>query len=162
MQPLVILTTFYATSDENVSLAVQFQYNQTNFLHSDIFLISQKHQLSIAYWIWSSHLADVVLPYLLWHQSNGSKGAKWVGVGVFSKVIATFNHVDESFNLQSCSACWARFMYHQELWPTCYSKFSLFRVAFLIFFSITTFSPYFLLVGLLLQCVAPFRSRELV
>ena len=32
----------------------------------------------------------------------------------------------------------------------------LFRVTFLIFFSIAIFSPYFLQVGLLLQCVAPF------
>ena len=38
----------------------------------------------------------------------------------------------------------------------------LFQVAFLIFFSIAIFSLYFLLVGLLLQSVALFQSRELV
>ena len=37
----------------------------------------------------------------------------------------------------------------------------LFHVAFLIFFSITIFSPYFFLLGFLLQCVALFQSREL-
>ena len=35
-------------------------------------------------------------------------------------------------------------------------------VAFLIFFSIIILSPYFLKVGLLLQSVALFQSRELV
>ena len=58
----------------------------------------------------------------------------WVGFGGFSKVVATFNHVGESFNLLwpppgclnnpifsnlgLCAACWARFMCHHELWPT--------------------------------------------
>ena len=41
-------------------------------------------------------------------------------------------------------------------------KSLLFQVAFLIFVSITIFSPYFLLVGLLLQSVTLFQSRELV
>ena len=41
-------------------------------------------------------------------------------------------------------------------------KILLFRVAFLIFFSIAIFSPYFLLIVLLLQSVALFQSRELV
>ena len=41
-------------------------------------------------------------------------------------------------------------------------KIVLFQVAFLIFFSIAVFSPYFLLVGLLLQYVALFQSGELV
>ena len=41
-------------------------------------------------------------------------------------------------------------------------KILLFQVTFLIFFSILVFSPYILLVGLLLQYVALFRSRELV
>ena len=41
-------------------------------------------------------------------------------------------------------------------------KILLFQVAFLIFFSVAVFSPYFLLVGLLLQSVALFQSRELV
>ena len=45
--------------------------------------------------------------------------------------------------------------------------FSLFcylelQSTFLIFFSIAVFSPYFLLVGLLLQYVALFQSRELL
>ena len=83
-------------------------------------------------------------------------------------------------------------MCHHELWPTSVShpfsslnsslalleesttgkllslsldmffKILLFQVAFLIFFSIAIFSPYFLLVGLLLQFVALFQSRELV
>ena len=38
----------------------------------------------------------------------------------------------------------------------------LFQVAFLIFFTIAIFSTYFLLIGLLLQSVALFQSRELV
>ena len=41
-------------------------------------------------------------------------------------------------------------------------KILLFQVSFFIFFSITGFSPYFLLVGLLLQYVALFQSLELV
>ena len=41
-------------------------------------------------------------------------------------------------------------------------KILLFQVAFLIFFSIAIFSPYFLSVGLLLQSVALFQSRKLV
>ena len=38
----------------------------------------------------------------------------------------------------------------------------LFQVAFLISFSVTFFSPYFLLVGLLLQSVPQLQSMELV
>ena len=83
-------------------------------------------------------------------------------------------------------------MCHHELWPTSVShpfsslnrslgfaggkhhqqittpifrlvlQILLFQVAFLIFFSNAIFSPYFLLVGLLLQSVALFQSRELV
>ena len=82
-------------------------------------------------------------------------------------------------------------MCHHELWPTSVSHpfalssslgfaggkqyqkiaipifslvlhFFLFQVAFLMFFSIAIFSPYSLLVGLLLQSVALFHSRELV
>ena len=41
-------------------------------------------------------------------------------------------------------------------------KILLFQPTFLIFFSIAVFSPYFLLVGLLLQYVALYQSRELV
>ena len=41
-------------------------------------------------------------------------------------------------------------------------KLLLFQVASLIFFSIAILSPYFLLVGLLLQSVALFQSKELV
>ena len=96
-----------------------------------------------------------------------------------------------SSNLGLCAACWAHFMCHYELWPTSASPFSflnsslglaggkhyqkitilsldlffkilLFQVAFFIFFFIAIFSPYFLLVGLSLQYVTPFQSRELV
>ena len=58
----------------------------------------------------------------------------WVGVGGFSKVVATFNHVGGSLiflwpppeclnnpifsNLGLCAVCWAHFMCHHELWPT--------------------------------------------
>ena len=38
----------------------------------------------------------------------------------------------------------------------------LFQVTFFIFFSIDVFAPYFLLVGLLLQYVTLFQTRELV
>ena len=41
-------------------------------------------------------------------------------------------------------------------------KILLFQVAFLTFLSVTIFSPYFLLVGLSLQYVTLFQSRELV
>ena len=41
-------------------------------------------------------------------------------------------------------------------------KILLFQVAFLIFFSLAVFYPYFLLVGMLFQYVALFQSRELV
>ena len=85
------------------------------------------------------------------------------------------------WNLGLFAACWACFTCHHKLWPTSVShtffslnnplglaggthyqkitipifflKFLLFQVAFLIFFSLTIFSPYFLLVGLLLQCM---------
>ena len=40
-------------------------------------------------------------------------------------------------------------------------KILLFQVTFLIFFSTAVFSPYFFLVGLLLQYMALFQSREL-
>ena len=46
--------------------------------------------------------------------------------------------------------------------PDLLFKISLFQVAFLIFFSVAIFSPYFLLAGLLLQSVALFQSRELI
>ena len=58
----------------------------------------------------------------------------WVGFGGFSKVVTTFSHVGGSFifyghhwvylnnpfffNLGLCTACWARFMCHHEMWPT--------------------------------------------
>ena len=59
----------------------------------------------------------------------------WVGVGFFSKVVATFNHVGGSLNLFMattgdvwiipsfsnlgiCAACWARFMCYHRLCPT--------------------------------------------
>ena len=88
-----------------------------------------------------------------------------------------------------CAACWAHFMYHHELWPTSVShpfsfinssvlleenitrkllslplelffKILLFQVTFNILFSIAIFSPYFLLVGLLLQYVALFQLQS--
>ena len=95
-------------------------------------------------------------------------------------------------NLGLCAACWARFMCQHELWPTSvshpfsslnsslcfawgkdYQKITIpiFRPVlqnfaipgyFLIFFSIAIFSLYPLLVGLLLQSVALFQSRELL
>ena len=105
----------------------------------------------------------------------------WVGAGGFSKVMATLNHVGGSFNLFMattlnlgfCAVCWAHFVFHHKLWPTSVShpssslnsslglagrnhyqlffKILLFQVTFLIFFFIAIFSPYCLLVGLLLQ-----------
>ena len=59
----------------------------------------------------------------------------WVGVGGFSKVVATFNRVGGSFslfmattrgclnnpifsNLGLCAVCWAHFVCHHELQPT--------------------------------------------
>ena len=44
--------------------------------------------------------------------------AQWVGVGGFSKVVATFNHYPIFSNLGLCAARWACFMCHRELWPT--------------------------------------------
>ena len=63
-------------------------------------------------------------------------------------------------------------MCHHEVWPTSvghplslislsldlFFKILLFEVAFLIFFFIVIFSPYFLQVGLLLQYVVLFQS----
>ena len=133
----------------------------------------------------------------------------WLGVGVFSKVVATFNHVDGFFNLFMATtgdvwiipfifnlgvnvACWAHFMCHHELWPTSvshpvssfnsslgfaggkhYQKITIpiFRlvlqnvvipVCFPYILSLAIFSPHFLLVGLLLQSLASFQSREIV
>ena len=68
---------------------------------------------------------------------------QWVGIGGFSKVVATFNHVwvlnsfvtasiwdvwiiPYFFNLGLCAACWAHFMCHHELWPTSVSHPSSF------------------------------------
>ena len=65
----------------------------------------------------------------------GPSHLRWVGVGGFSKVVATFNHVGRSFNLLwgclndpifsnlgLCAACWACFMCHHELWSTSVSR----------------------------------------
>ena len=95
-------------------------------------------------------------------------------------------------NLGLCAACWARFTCHHELWPTLVSHpFSSLNCSFgfawgkhyqkitmPIFRSVRQnfaipgyfpdilfyryLSPYLLLVGLLLQSVALFQSRELV
>ena len=80
------------------------------------------------YWHWCLGYCPVFfLSFFLHH--------KWVGVGGFSKVVATFNHVGGSFNfffghhrgclnnpifsnLGLCAACWAHFICHHELWPT--------------------------------------------
>ena len=91
-------------------------------------------------------------------------------------------------SLGLCAACWAHFMCHYKLWPSSvshpfsfpnsslglaggkyYLKITIpvFRVVlqnfaiqvpFLIFFSIAIFSPYYLLVDLLLQYVILFQS----
>ena len=54
----------------------------------------------------------------------------WMGVGGFSKVVATFNHIGGSINLIMSEysnlfefrvmwcICWAHFMCQYELWPT--------------------------------------------
>ena len=91
-----------------------------------------------------------------------------------------------------CAACWAHFMCHHELWPTSvghpfsflnspwghtggkhYQKititifrFVLQNFAILGYFScilsVAVFSPYFRVVGLFLQYIARFHSREVV
>ena len=92
------------------------------------------------------------------------------------------------WNLGSCAACWAQFMYHHKYWPTSVShpfsflnsslgltggkitwkllfislglffKISHFQARFFILVSIAIFYPDFILVGLLLQYVALFQS----
>ena len=44
----------------------------------------------------------------------------WVGMGSFSKMLATFNHVGGSFNrfMLHRRDVWTHFMCHHELWPT--------------------------------------------
>ena len=133
--------------------------------------------------------------------------SEWVGVGGFSKVVATFGHVGVSFDLfmattgdvwiipsfriwdyvlhvEHVSCVMTNCGQHQWVIPSPLSiahyytlleentsrkllslsldllfKILLFQVAFLIFFSIVVFSPYFLLIGLLLQYVVLFQSR---
>ena len=137
---------------------------------------------------------------------------KWVGVGGFSKVVATFNHVGGSFNLFMattgdvwiipsfsnlvlCAVCWAHFMCHHKLWPTSvshpfsflnsslglaggkhYQKITipifrlvlqilLFQVTFLIFlifFSVTIFSPYFFSGWFVIAVCSSVSVREVV
>ena len=91
-------------------------------------------------------------------------------------------------NLGLCAACWAHFVCHHELWLTSashpftflnsslglaggkrYQKITIpiFRLVLQNFpipgyFPIIIFSPCFLLVGLLLQSVTLFQSRNLV
>ena len=131
----------------------------------------------------------------------------WVGVGGFSEVVATYNHVGGSFNLIMVTAgdVWIIPSFwildyvlhvehiscgitncgqHQWFIPSLsiyigltgrkhsrkllslaldlFCKILFFQVAFLIFVSIAIFSHYFFLVGLLLQSVTLFQSRELV
>ena len=63
---------------------------------------------------------------------------KWVGVGGFSKVVVLSLSLDLFF------------------------KILRFQVAFLIFFCVAIFSQYLFLVGLLLQSVDLFQSKEIV
>ena len=75
------------------------------------------------------------------------------GFGAFFKVVATFS--------------FAGGKHYQKITIPISNldlvlKILLFQVAFLIFFSIAIFYPYLLLVGLLLQSMALFQSRELV
>ena len=91
---------------------------RSSYLHNGI---SYTGKLSSLYWIGPQNILERLGQY--W----------WVGVGVFSNVVATFNHVGGFFNLFMattclnnpifsnlglCAACWAHFMYHRELWPT--------------------------------------------
>ena len=110
----------------------------------------------------------------------------------FLWVVATFNHVGGSFNLFMATTgdvwishlfefgiiCCTLSTFHVSSWIMANWRKTLpentipiFRLVlhnfdipgcFLIFFSIAIFSPYFLLVGLLLQSVALFQSRKLV
>ena len=85
--------------------------------------------------VYSSRGKFSLLLILICAAINLSLGFGWVGVGGFSKVVATFNHVGGSFNLfygrhrgcvnnpivsnlGLCAACWAHFTCHHELWPT--------------------------------------------
>ena len=73
-----------------------------------------------------------------------STGTVWVGALGLCKMVATFNHVGGSFNIIMgttgdvwiipsfrnfglCTACWARFMCHHELWATSVSHTFSFR-----------------------------------
>ena len=88
----------------------------------------------------------------------------WVGVGGFSNLVTTFNHVGGSFNLFVATtgdvrliptfsnfglyaACWANFMCHHELWPTPVSHpFSSRLLSLYSFLSLCSLLTFFWLV----------------
>ena len=148
----------------------------------------------------------VTRPQWVNHSEAGdSRSQCGLGLGAFSKVVATFDHAGGSFNPSIATTgdvwiipsfrIWGYVLHvehiscvitncgqHQWTIPSLYSiallallgenitrklqslsldlffKISPFEGAFLVFFSITIFSPYFLLVGLSLQYVALFQS----
>ena len=71
-------------------------------------------------------------------------------------------NISESFSSPNGSFGLAGWKHYQKITIPIFRlvlKKSLFKVAFLVFFSIAIFSPYFLLVSLLLQYVALYHSR---
>ena len=80
---------------------------------------------------------------------------------VSSRIVA--NTSGQSLSFLNSSWGLSRGKYYQKITIgilNLFFKILLFQIAFLIFFSIAVFSPYFLLVGLLLQYVALFQSME--
>ena len=145
--------------------------------------------LSLESWLDFTNDQSILVQVMAWC-------SQWVGVGGFSKVVATFNHVGGSFNLFMATTgdvwiipsfrIWDYVLHvvhiscvitnsgqHQWVIPSAllialqaypeentarkllswsldlFFKILLFQVTFLILFSITIFSPYFLQVDLL-------------
>ena len=80
---------------------------------------------------------------------------------VSSRIVANISELIPSFSSIDFEALLEKNITRKVLLQSLdlFFKMLLFQVSFLIFFSIAVFSPYFLLVGLLLQCVALFQSN---
>ena len=83
---------------------------------------------------------------------------------VSSQIVANISESSVLFSQWLFRLCWRKTL-SENYYPypkNFFFKISLFQVAFFIFFPVAIFSPYFLLVGLLLQSVALFQCRELI
>ena len=116
-------------------ICIWYTVRPKKYAHDSCFVLLFCGQLPVEFTIF---LRVALLAAIIWlPQCQWSNLEEYgcVGVGGFSKVVATFNHVGGSCNLFMattrdvwiipsfsnlglCAARWARFMCHHELWPT--------------------------------------------